>query len=71
LKNNAGELKLSWNNVFDKALGISQTAASNYFERTTTNSLGQYVMLSFTYALNKHLNPMGVRRGGAMMRVIR
>ncbi len=66
LKNNTGELKLSVNNVFDKALGISQRATSNYFERTTSNSLGQYFLLSFTYALNKHLNPMGMRRGGRM-----
>jgi hypothetical protein len=70
LKNKTGELKFSVNNVFDKALGISQQAANNYFERMVSNSLGQYVMLSFTYALNKHLNPMGMRRGGGMMRVI-
>jgi len=70
LKNNAGELKFSVNNVLDKTLGISQQATSNYFERTVSNSLGQYFMISFTYALNKHLNPMGMRRGGAMMRVI-
>jgi hypothetical protein len=70
LKNNAGELKFSVNNILDKALGISQQATSNYFERTVSNSLGQYFMLSFTYALNKHLNPMGMRRSGAMMRVI-
>lgn len=70
LKNKTGELKFSVNNVFDRALGISQQATNNYFERTVSNSLGQYVMLSFTYALNKHLNPMGIRRGGGMMRVI-
>lgn len=70
LKNKAGELKFSVNNVFDRALGISQQATNNYFERTVSNSLGMYFMLSFTYALNKHLNPMGMRRGGGMMRVI-
>jgi hypothetical protein len=72
LKNKVGEIKLSVNNLLDKALGVNQTATINYFERTVTNSLGRYYMLSFTYALNKQLNPMGMRRGGGnMMRVIR
>jgi outer membrane receptor protein involved in Fe transport len=71
LKNKAGELKLAVNNLLDKALGISQTASINYLERQTTNSLGRYFMLSFTYALNKQLNPMGMRRGGGMIRVMR
>jgi hypothetical protein len=71
LKNKVGEVKLSVNNLLDKALGVSQIASINYLERQTTNSLGRYVMLSFTYALNKQLNPMGFRRGGAMMRIIR
>jgi hypothetical protein len=71
LKNKAGELKLAVNNLLDRALGVSQTASINYLERQTTNSLGRYFMLSFTYALNKQLNPMGMRRGGAMMRIMR
>jgi hypothetical protein len=72
LKNNSGEIKLAVNNLLDKALGISQTSSMNYIERTTINSLGRYWMISFTYALNKQLNPMGMRRGGGgMMRVIR
>ncbi len=73
LKNKKGELKFSVNNLLDQNLGITQTANSNYFERQTINSLGRYYMVSFTYALNKHLNPMGAGpgRGGMMMRVIR
>lgn len=72
LKNNRGEIKLSVNNLLDRALGISQSSTVNYVERTVTNSLGRYFMATFTYALNKHLNPMGgMRRGGGMMRVIR
>jgi hypothetical protein len=71
LKNKSGELKLSVNNLLDKALGISQTANINYLERQTTNSLGRYFMISFTYAINKHLNPMGMRRGGGMLRIMR
>jgi hypothetical protein len=27
-------------------------------------------MVSFTYAINKHLNPMGGRRGGGGMRMM-
>lgn len=70
LKNKAGELKFSVNNMLDKALGIYQTATLNYFERQTTNSLGRYFMLSFTYSLNKQLNPMGMGRKG-MIRMMR
>ncbi len=71
LKNNVGEIKFAANNLLDKALGINQTASINYFERQTTNSLGRYFMLSFTYALNKQLNPMGMRRGGGRMMIMR
>jgi hypothetical protein len=72
LKNNSGELKLGVNNLMDRALGVNQTSSINYTERTTTNSLGRYYMVSFTYAINKQLNPMGgMRRGGGMMRIIR
>jgi hypothetical protein len=70
LKNKSGELKFSVSNLFNKALGVNQTASLNYLERQTTNSLGRYFMVSFTYALNKQLNPMGFRRGG-MMRIMR
>jgi hypothetical protein len=66
LKNKTGELKLSVNNLFNKALGVSQTSNLNYLQRETTNSLGRYFMVSFTYSLNKQLNPMGMRRGGAI-----
>lgn len=71
LKNKAGEIKFSASNLLDKPLGINQTASINYLERTTTNSLGRYFMISFTYALNKQLNPMGFRRPGGALRIIR
>jgi hypothetical protein len=72
LKNRSGEIKLSVNNLLDKALGINQTSSVNYIERSVTNSLGRYFMLSFIYALNKQLDPMGgMRRGPGMMRIIR
>ncbi len=63
LKNKKGELKFSVDNLLDKATGVIQTASSNYLERQTTNSLGRYFMISFTYSLNKHLNPAGQRKG--------
>lgn len=66
LKANAGEIKLAVNNVLDRNLGVTQTANAQYFERQTMNSLGRYYMVTFTYAINRHLNPMGGgRRGGA------
>lgn len=68
LKNKKGELKFSVDNLLDKATGVIQTANSNYLERQTTNSLGRYFMISFTYSLNKHLNPAGPHRGG-MIRI--
>jgi hypothetical protein len=71
LKNKKGELKFSVNNLLDKALGVTQSANLNYTERQTTNSLGRIFMVSFTYAINKQLNPMGMRRGGPMMRIMR
>jgi Outer membrane protein beta-barrel family/CarboxypepD_reg-like domain len=71
LKNKSGEIKASVNNLLDKNFGVSQTANSNYIERNTTNNLGRYYMLTFTYALNKQLNPMQQRRGSGGIRVIR
>ena len=64
LKGKAGEIKVSVNNLLDQVLGVSQTAALNYIEQTMVNSLGRYFMISFTYALNKQLSPMNMRRGG-------
>lgn len=64
MKNKAGELKVGVNNVLDKSLSVTQTASDNYLQQETTNNLGRYYMVSFTYAINKHLNPMGGRRGG-------
>jgi hypothetical protein len=71
LKNKTGELKFAVNNLLDKALGVNQTANLNYTERQTTNSLGRIFMVSFAYSINKQLNPMGMRRGGQMMRIMR
>jgi hypothetical protein len=69
LKANAGELKFSVNNLLDQSIGASQQAQVNYLEQTVIRSLGRYFMLSFTYSLNKAMNPTAGRRG--MIKMIR
>ena len=64
MKNNAGEIKVGVNNLLDQSNSVTQSAGENYLQQQTMNNLGRYYMVSFTYALNKHLNPMGNRRGG-------
>lgn len=63
LKNRTGELKVGVNNALDYSLSVSQTATANYLQQQITNNLGRYYMVSFTYLINKQLNPMGGRRG--------
>ena len=69
LKNNAGELKFGVNNILDQSNSVTQTSGENYLQQQTMNNLGRFYMVSFTYALNKHLNPMGAggRRGPRMI----
>ena len=67
LKNKTGELRFTVNNILNYGVSITQTATSNYLQQVTNNNLGRYFMISFTYALNKQLNPtngMDRRRGG-------
>lgn len=72
LKNNSGELKIGVNNLLDESMSVSQTATDNYLQQETYNNLGRYYMVSFTYSINKHLNPMGGgRRGGVRMMMTR
>jgi predicted porin len=70
LKNKTGELKFSVMNALDQSLSVNQTASTNYLQQETTNNLGRYFMVSFTYSLNKQLNPMGGGPGGGGMRVM-
>jgi hypothetical protein len=74
LKNKSGELKFGVINLLDKSLAVTQTASTNYLQQQTTNNLGRYLMISFTYILNKQLNPMGGARqrgGGNRMMMFR
>jgi outer membrane receptor protein involved in Fe transport len=71
LKNNAGELKIGVNNLLNQSNSVTQSTGENYVQQQVMNNLGRYYMVSFTYALNKHLNPMGGgRRGAGGMRMI-
>lgn len=71
MKNNAGEVKIGVNNLLDQSNSVTQSAGENFVQRQVMNNLGRYYMVSFTYALNKHLNPMGGgRRGGGMRMII-
>jgi len=64
MKGNAGELKVGVSNLLNRNLGVSQTATVNYLQQETINNLGRYFMVSFTYALNRQLNPFGGGGGG-------
>ena len=59
LKKKTGELKLGVNNLLNRNLSVSQSATANYLQQQVTNNLGRFFMVSFTYSLNKQLNPMG------------
>lgn len=71
LKANRGELKASVVNLFNFNIGINQTFDLNYSERQTTNALGRYFLLTFTYTINKQFNPMAMRPGGNTIRMER
>ncbi|MDX5477462.1 MAG: TonB-dependent receptor, partial [Cyclobacteriaceae bacterium] len=73
MKNRAGEIKLSGQNLLNQNVGVSQRADVNFIEQTVTNNLGRIVMLSLTYKLNSRLNPMNnlSRPGGGGMRMMR
>ncbi|HRG09497.1 MAG TPA: hypothetical protein PLJ08_13070, partial [Cyclobacteriaceae bacterium] len=59
------------NNLLDQSNSVTQSTGENFIQQQVMNNLGRYYMVSFTYALNKHLNPMGGgRRGGGGMRMI-
>ncbi len=69
-KAQSGELRLGVVNLLDQSLSVSQQSSVNYLEQTTYNNLGRYYMISFTYSLNKQLNPMGNRSRGGMRMIM-
>jgi hypothetical protein len=48
-KNNKFELRLAAFDIFNKNVSLSQTAYANYIQKSTTNTLARYFMLSITY----------------------
>jgi len=51
-KNKNNILKLVFIDLLNKNVDITRRSTINYFEETTTESLGRYIILSYTYRLN-------------------
>lgn len=51
-KNKNSILKLVFIDLLDNNIDIYRRSTSNYFEETTSESLGRYAILSYTYKLN-------------------
>jgi hypothetical protein len=68
LKNRRGEIKLAAVDILNRNRGIDRFADVNYITDQRTNSLGRYVMVSFTYAINPMMGRGG--RGGGGMRMM-
>ncbi len=45
-------VKLVLIDLLDKNVDIYRNSTTNFFEETTSESLGRYVILSYTYKLN-------------------
>ena len=52
LKGKRGQLTLSAVDILNQGIGIDRNSTLNFIEDTRINSLGRYVMLSFTYKLS-------------------
>jgi hypothetical protein len=66
LKNQRGEIKLSAIDILNQNKGISRFAEANYITDQRTTSLGRYVLLTFTYAINPMMGRGGRGQGGGM-----
>lgn len=66
LKGNRGELRLLAVDLLNKNVGINRSADANYLSDERVNSLGRYVMLTFTYAVR----PAGQQGDNRMMRMM-
>ena len=56
MKDRKGELRFSINDIFNQNNSFYQTTTELYRREMTTNILGRYAMLSFTYNLNTNKN---------------
>ena len=61
-----GQLKISAFDILNRNVGIQQNINLNYLEDIRINSLGQYFMMSFSYALNPMLNRTALPGRGHM-----
>lgn len=57
LRNDRGEVKLKGSNLLNQNTGISQNVNSNSIQQEFINSLGRYIMLSFTYSFRDTKKP--------------
>ncbi len=60
LKSNRGVITIAAFDILDKNTGIQQKSELNYFERTQSNMIGRYVMLTLKYRLNKFDDKKGM-----------
>ena len=52
-KSKKGELKLSVFDILNQNVSVTRNASDNYVEDVRTNVVQQFVMLSFTYNINR------------------
>jgi hypothetical protein len=62
-KDKSGEIKLAVVNLLNTKVGVEQQTSANFLSNSTIMTLGRYTMFSFTYNLNKALNPASGMRG--------
>jgi hypothetical protein len=67
LKNNRGTLTLRFFDLLDQNRIVQRMSELNYLREVRSNSMGRYIMLSFTWRLNK----FGQAPGGMDVRVMR
>ncbi len=67
LKNNRGELRLAAVDLLNENVGITQTADVNYIQSQQINSLGRYILMTFTYAVRPAGRGEGPQGGGMRM----
>jgi hydrogenase maturation factor len=60
-------MKLSLVNALNQNVGVTQNVNANSLQQETINSLGRYVMLSFTYSLSKIANPISNKSNNRRM----